>query len=40
MVEPSSLDFRVFTVKLMNVRKFKNFTGIRRMDKVLMMILL
>ena len=38
MVEPFSLDFRVFTLKLMDVRKFKNFKGIRRMDKVLMMI--
>ena len=26
MVEPLSLKFRVFTVKLVSVRKFRNFT--------------
>ena len=26
MVEPLSLSFRVFTVKLVGVQKFKNFT--------------
>ena len=26
MVEPLSLNFRVFTVKLVSVRKFRNFT--------------
>ena len=28
MVEPLSLNFRVFTVKLVGVRKFRNFTVI------------
>ena len=29
MVEPLSLNFRVFTVKLVGVRKFRNFTVLR-----------
>ena len=28
MVEPISLNFRVFTVKLVGIRKFRNFTVI------------
>ena len=28
IVEPFSLNFRVFTVKLVNIRKFKNFSAL------------